>query len=298
MKRAIPIFIAFPLLLLISTCGSLGSFVDLGSLDLSEDNMKALGDAATAVSKSFEDITPEQEYYIGRAVGANIVSTHKAFSNQKANSYVNLIGQSLAVFSDRPETFGGYHFLILDSNEINAFASPGGLVFITRGLLRLADTEDMVAAIIAHEIGHVIKKHGLQSIQQARVTDAIGKLALTGAKIAGSQEVAELTAIFEDSIGDITKTLIVNGYSQGFEFEADKESARILKRTGYDPYALIRVLQIMEKELEPGGLDFAKTHPEPGDRIRNVQGEVGKNKADTAIVAERVKRFQEFKSLI
>jgi predicted Zn-dependent protease len=156
----------------------------------------------------------------------------------------------------------------------------------------------MVAAIIAHEIGHIVKKHGLQSIQQSRVTDALGKLALTGAKIAGSPEVAELTTIFEGSIGDITKTLVVNGYSQSFEFEADGTSARLLKNVGYDPFALIQVLQIMEKQLKPGGLDFAKTHPEPGDRISNVRGEVGKDKPDTSTAPERTKRFKEFKSLI
>ena len=84
---------------------------------------------ATAFGKSFQDITPEQEHYIGRAVAANVLAVYPPKDDERLNYYVNTLGQTLAQASDRPETFGGYHFLVLDSPEINAFAAPGGLIF-------------------------------------------------------------------------------------------------------------------------------------------------------------------------
>jgi predicted Zn-dependent protease len=275
----------------ITTLGVMGGVIDA-------DQAKSINKAGEAVSKTFEDITPEQEYYIGRSVGANILARYKPYNNKKANNYINLLGQSLALFSDRPETYGGYHFLILDSGEINAFACPGGDIFITRGLLRIAESEDMVASILAHEIGHVQKKHGLQSIKQARVTQALTLSALAATKVAGSQELSDLTAEFEGSLDDIIKTLVVNGYSKEFEKEADTTSAVILKRVGYDAYALIQALKLMEKQLKPGEPDFAKTHPDPEERIKSVKGTVGKTKPDTAVNAERQKRFAAFMALL
>ncbi|MGO9018190.1 MAG: hypothetical protein ACLQVJ_07545 [Syntrophobacteraceae bacterium] len=82
--------------------------------------------AAVAIGRSFQDISPEQEYYIGRAVAANVVSTYPPSQNDRLNLYLNTLGQTLAMASDRPETFGGYHFLMLDSAEINAFAALAG----------------------------------------------------------------------------------------------------------------------------------------------------------------------------
>jgi predicted Zn-dependent protease len=227
--------------------------------------------SAPAVQKSFEDITPEQEYYIGRAVGATILDRYSPCTEAGPTDYLNLLGRTLSLASDRPETFGGYHFLILDSDEINAFAAPGGLVFVSRGLLACADSEDTVAAILAHEIAHVVKQHGLQAIKKSRVTTALTSVAIASAQTAGSEEVAKLTTVFEDSISDITSTLINSGYSRAFEKEADLMAVEILKRVGYDPNALVRMLEVMELRLKPGGLDFAKTHPEPEVRIAEIR---------------------------
>ncbi len=247
-----------------SACSSLGS-VDTMSL------INIAAKSGEAVAKSFEDITPEQEYYVGRAVGANILHQYPPFDAAPANSYLNLLGQSLALVSDRPETFGGYHFLLLDSVEINAFAAPGGLIFVSRGLLRCADSEDAVAAILAHEIGHVVKQHGLKAIKTARFKDAglaIGKAAV---EELGSEELAKVTAAFSGTIDDITSTLVNSGYSRSAEKEADLAAVDILKRAGYDPRALVRMLEAMDGLLKPGGAGFAKTHPDPQDRIASIQ---------------------------
>jgi predicted Zn-dependent protease len=234
---------------------------------ISGDQADSITRSTEAVAKTFEDFTPEQEYFIGRSVGAVIVNRYKPYPNTEANNYLSLLGQALAQASDRPETFGGYHFLILDSEEINAFAAPGGLIFVSRGMLRCCKSEDAVAAVLAHEIGHVQFQHGIQSIEKARQTQALTILAAEGAKTFGGRTLSTLTKTFESSIGDITTTLINTGYSRSFEQEADAATVKTLSRAGYDPNGLVALLTEMEKYLKPGGLDFAKTHPSPRNRI-------------------------------
>ncbi len=230
--------------------------------------------AGKAAVRAAEDITPEQEYYIGRAVAASILAKYRPWQNQEANQYLNLLGQTLALASSKPQTYGGYHFLVLDSEEINAFGCPGGLILVTRGLLRCCRTEDQVAAVLAHEIGHVALQHGLGAIKQSRFLELGKVLAVEGAHHAGGN-VAALTSTFGGTVGDITQTLLVNGYSRSQEAAADKASAQNLGALGYDPKALIQVLEVMKTRLKPGGLDFAKTHPDPADRIEEVQETCG-----------------------
>jgi len=237
---------------------------------ISKEQSKSITRSTGALAKAAEDFTPEQEYYIGRSVGAVLVNRYQPLQNAQANGYLNLLGQALAQASDRPETFGGYHFLVLDSDEINAFATPGGLVFVSRGMLRCCRSEDAVAAVLAHEISHVQLRHGIQSIEQSRKTEALKVLAVEGTKTFGKKELADLTKTFESSIGDITSTLVNNGYSRGFEREADAAAVRILSRVGYDPNALVEMLREMGKRLKPGGADFAKTHPSPISRIGDI----------------------------
>ena len=240
------------------------------------EQAKSITRSTAAIAKTLEDFTPEQEYYIGRSVGAVIVNRYKPYPNAQANSYLNLLGQTLAQASDRPETFGGYHFLIIDSDEINAFAAPGGLIFVSRGMLRCCRSEDAVAAVLAHEIAHIQLRHGIQSIEKSRQTQALTILAAEGAKTFGKKELADLTKTFEGSINDITSTLINNGYSRSFEQEADASAVRTLSRVGYNPNALVAMLREMEGRLKPGGLDFAKTHPSPGSRIADIESIVGR----------------------
>ncbi|HOW68055.1 MAG TPA: M48 family metalloprotease, partial [Verrucomicrobiota bacterium] len=109
---------------------------------VSAEQSESINRSAQAIEKTFQDITPEQEYYIGRSVAATVLNTYKPFDQQQANNYLNLLGQTIAQFSNKPETFGGYHMLLMDSDEINAFAAPGGLVMISRGMVRCCKTED------------------------------------------------------------------------------------------------------------------------------------------------------------
>jgi predicted Zn-dependent protease len=267
--------------LMIAGCGTLSKVTELGTAAavaagaISTDQAQSINKSAQAVGKVFENITPEQEYFIGRTVAATILSQNKPFDNQAATDYLNTIGQYLALFSDRPETFGGYHFLIMDTDEINAFAAPGGLILVSRGMLKCCRSEEAVAAVLAHEIAHVVNNHGLQAIKKSRLTSAATVLAAESTKNLGGKELAELTKTFEDSISDITATMVNNGYSRQFETQADKGAVAILQRGGYDPRGLIAMLTEMSQHLKPDGKDFAKTHPDPKVRISDVQQLIG-----------------------
>jgi predicted Zn-dependent protease len=227
---------------------------------------------AKAVQKTWENLTPEQEYYIGRAVAAQVFQAYRPLDRPAANAYLNLLGQSLVVFSGRPETFGGYHFLLLDSEEINAFAAPGGLILVTRGMVRCCEQEDELAAVLAHEIAHVEKRHGLKAIKQGRLTEAFTIIAAESTAQAGNEQLASLTREFEGSVGDVVKTLTTSGYSRDQEREADATAVGLLQRAGYPDHAMITMLQRMDKRLAGArGLGFAKTHPSPRSRIDSLR---------------------------
>jgi beta-barrel assembly-enhancing protease len=269
-----------------------------GAAGIDSKDVQAIGQAAQAVAKSAEDITPEQEYYIGRAVAAKLLSTRKPYANKAANEYVNLIGRALANRSERPETFGGYHFLILDSDEINAFAAPGGLILVTRGLLRCAAGEDAVAAILAHEIAHIAKSHGLKAIKKDRLTKAMIGVGAAAMQTLGPEELAEQTATFKDSIGDITGTLVNSGYSRDLELEADKAALAYLANAGYDPRALSEMLKVMQTKLQSGGHDFSKTHPDPKKRIDAVEKALKGKKTPAATTESSAARQARFRAAL
>ncbi len=95
-----------------------------------------------ATSSAARPISEEEEYYVGRAVSAKILGSYQMSTDAYLTRYVNLIGKTVALNSDKPFTFGGYHFAVLDTDEINAFAAPGGTIFITRGMIRTTSNED------------------------------------------------------------------------------------------------------------------------------------------------------------
>ena len=143
-------------------------------------------------------------------------------------------------------------------------------------MIRCAEHEGALAAVLAHEIGHVQYKHGLQAIKKSRLSSALTTIAIEGIKAKAGGGLATLTGIFQNSINDITTTMINNGYSRSFERQADKAAVTIMQRVGYDPHGLIDMLKVMEKRLDPERQDFAKTHPSPASRIADIQKMIGK----------------------
>ena len=276
----------------LDTISQIGTSIGVATGTISQQQAASIKKTSSAVGKTFESITPEQEYYIGRAVAATILKTHKPYDNKHANHYLNVIGQTLASASDKPETFGGYHFLIMDTPEINAFAAPGGLIFVSRGLLRCCKSEDAFAAVLAHEIGHVQHEHGMQAIKKSRLTTAFTVIAAESAKSLGGKQLAELTSAFEGAIGDITSTMINSGYARKFETQADKAAVTIMERVGYNPYALKQMLSEMDKHIKSDSKGFARTHPDPKIRIKDIESLI-RNRGPVSQPPARKARFKK-----
>ena len=274
---------------MVNQATSMAADVAAGAGVITQDQAESTKRVGTAVTKTFQDITPEQEYYIGRTVAATVLTSYKALPNKELNAYLNEVGQALAQFSTKPETFGGYHFLALDSDDINAFAAPGGLILATRGLLKCCQTEDELAAVLAHEIGHVEKVHGLRAIKTGRLNSALTILAVEAGKNLAGEQLGEVTKAFDESINDISSTLLNSGYSRKLEYEADAAAVAILKKAGYTPGALVAMLENMAKNWDSSRKDFAATHPAPADRIKELQ-KIGVA-SSTASANSRQQRF-------
>ena len=281
--------LAAPALLAPRPVLAFGSFLEeLGGVV--PDEVSSIFESGKKIAGGFEDITPEQEYYIGRSVAAVILSKYPYANHRSSQKYINILGQTLAQASDRPETFGGYHFLVLNSDEINALSAPGGFIFVTRGLIQCCASEDAMAAVLAHEIGQVQRRHGLQAIQEARISQGVTSLALVGTSTMSGGKLKELTKTFDSSIKDITTTMIDSGYSRSFEEEADADAVVIMQRLGYDPNAIIDMLDVMRTRFTAKSMGFARTHPSPKDRIGNVTKIIGQYKRP-AVVKPRADRF-------
>ena len=259
---------------------------------ISQQDRDAIVRTSQALRSSFADITDQEEYYIGRAVAALILSRYPAYNNPALARYINLLGMSVVYSSDRPEIYGGYHFLVLDSDEVNAMAAPGGFVFVTRGLIKRCRDEETLAAILAHEVGHVSARHGLQSIKKSRLVDAFKVMGNEAASRLNSDQISQLTGLFEGALGDIVETMVVRGYDRKYEYEADSLSVKFTSRTGYNPNGLADFLKGMEKDKPAGaGSGWFKTHPAPEDRLARVQTVIAAVKPAPATLDVRTARF-------
>lgn len=256
-------------------------------------DVEAVEKTTQAVRKSFDEITDEEEYYIGRAVSGMILSRYPVYKNEALTSYVNRVGNAVVIYSDRPETYAGYHFLILDTDEVNALAAPGGFIFITRGLLNRCGDEEMLGTILAHEVGHVSAKHGLRSIKKSRLVDAFRIIGSEASKRYAPEKLAQLTDIFEDTLGDIAEKLIESGYDRKYEYEADELSVKTSIRTGYDANGLLDFLGTMvDDSSAESDRGWFKTHPSASDRIGRLQKQISTVQTMPSRNDARTERFQ------
>ena len=222
---------------------------------------------ARAFEAATEKVTPDQEYFIGRAVAANILSTYRIWNGNPAlTNYLNLICAAIVVNSPQPSLYNGYHVVILDTNEVNAFATSGGHIFLTRGLVNAAKSEEALAGVIAHEVAHIQLKHGINAIKTNRVTEALLLTATAGIGMVTGLDAEELTDILNESVGEIMQTMVNSGYSKEQEFEADVAAMYLMVAAGYDPSGLIDMLNILNTGPVRSAR-FNKTHPSPIQRI-------------------------------
>jgi predicted Zn-dependent protease len=254
------------------------AFLGVGHGDIAAGVIKGTFVGIAESKKAAEALTPENEYYLGRAVAANIAGNYKIFRNATLQSYVNKICQTIVINSPRPDIYNGYHVGILDTTEINAFATPGGHIFLSRGLIDSTKNEDELAAVIAHEIGHIQLQHALTSIRNARYVNAILSGAAAGfGEALGGGALSELANIMSESVNEMVTTLVSKGFSKNQEYQADAAAVSLLAASGYNPSGLLEMLEELKKtQGNDKTAGFGKTHPTPEQRIAAAKKVVAK----------------------
>lgn len=243
------------------------------------------------------DISELEEYEIGETVAAAILSVYTEQYAPRTKNYLNLIAQSLLRTSPRPTTKYGYTVGILDTDEINAFATSGGHIFITRGLLLSAKSEDALASVIAHEIAHIHLQHNLMSLKKDRQRKKIFNQADALLTEAFGEEVLE-NVDFAKEIRNSVNDMVNNGYSQTCEYEADAYAIELLDNAGYDTNGMFDMLKMLKRSLnekrEFPTSGFASTHPSPDNRLTKLKHLI----KNPSISKNAEKRLLRFKSII
>jgi len=259
------------------------------------DLATSISESSESIGKAAEAITPEQEYYIGRAVAGTIFYKYKVYHAPEVQLYLNKISKTLVMNSDKPVLYKGYYVEILDSDEINAFATSGGHILITKGLLSCANSEDALAAVLAHEISHIQLQHSIKAIKSSRATDAILKTAeATYVAAVGKDAKLELVDGLKDSVNDIVTIMVESGYSKIQEFAADENALKLMKNANYNTNAMNDMLLMLKEKSSGQTKGFCKTHPTPDARMNKLKKKYSSYKD----YQSQVVRTERFKKII
>ncbi len=234
---------------------------DFGNLDDLKGALKKAQKVKEKVNTATEDVPEPKEIEMGGGIASNLLGAAPLLKNAAVQKYVNDVGRWLAMQTERPDL--PWQFAVLDDDDVNAFAAPGGYIFITKGLLMHMKSEAELAGVLAHEISHVLRKHHLNAIKKGARTDLMVEFAGEAVKEkGGSQNLIKLA--------NAGTELYARGLDKEDEFEADRMGIVIAARAGYDPYGLPAVLQTLQS-LNPKDTKLAlmfKTHPALSDRLK------------------------------
>ena len=217
-------------------------------------------------------MSPEQEIALGYKSAPQMAAQMGGLSqNEKAQALVKQLGQRLVSQSFAAKSPYKFSFYVLaDPRTVNAFALPGGPIFITEGLLRLLKTEAELAGVLGHEIGHVIARHSSERLAKQQLTQG-----LLGALVVGSGDYT--TA----QIGQVVGSMINMSYGREDELESDSLGVRLMAEAGYDPRAMMRVMEVLA--TSSGGSrqpEFMSTHPAPENRSARIKEAIAKQFPD------------------
>ena len=222
---------------------------DFGSID-----WEKAAKVVQKVKKANTEVNEPQEIELGGGIASSLLGAAPLLDNPALQSYVNRVGRWIALQSERPDL--PWHFGVLDDADINAFAAPGGYVFITKGLLARMNSEAELAGVLAHEISHVLRKHHLQALKKGARRELMADLADDAIESHGGDErLSKLVSAGTE--------LYARGLDKEDEFESDRMGVVLAARAGYDPYGLPAVLQTLQS-INPADSNLAlmfKTHP-------------------------------------
>ena len=248
-----------PLIVLVFICCSTAA-ASVFALDLDLNRLFSAGkDLATATT----GVDEKDEIAMGREIAGRMLGAAPLVADPELQAYVNRVGRWVASQTERPDL--PWHFGVLDTSTINAFAAPGGYVLITRGLYDILDNEAQLAGVLGHEIGHIVRRHHITVMQKSAALSA-------GTKLAQRDDRAQ---ILNNMIGTGAE-VFARRLDKSAEFEADAIGVVLAARAGYSPYGLVDVLQ----KLAMHGADdtslalLFKTHPLPGDRLSQLGDEL------------------------
>lgn len=238
------------------------------------DKLTKVVDTAKKVQKGAQalaPIGPEEEKIIGESVALQIIARYGGLvRDDEIARRVNLIGRALAYYSSRPAlpwTFG-----VLDSESVNGFSAPGGFVFITRGLYELAgDSDDALAAVLAHEIAHITGRHALNIIDRGQFVGGVTDLAAERSSDVALVQ-SQLSA-FDLGIEKVLNTLLEKGFDPQTEFAADQQGRELALTVGYAPGALRLVLTKLQQQGSGAPAGVFSTHPPLADRVARLPAE-------------------------
>jgi len=229
------------------------------------------------------DISAEISF--GREIAARILGRYPAYNNPSMIKYINLVGASLALSTNRPEL--EFHLMVLDTDEINAYAAPGGYIFITKGALQYMKDESELAGVLAHEIAHVTEKHIVKDLK-IKGTDETSDFAKL---IGGSSGAAR--AAFDQAVSLGVELIFKDDYKKEDEMQADKTGVTISALTGYDPTGLARYLYRIKPIKEKIPPPANSTHPTFEARVAQINDVITKNGINYSVLAKNNNRFAE-----
>jgi len=210
--------------------------------------------------------TPE-EISMGQKIHQQLMKEEKLSRNPALIARVNRIGQKLALVSDRQDY--EYHFYVIEKSDLNAFTVPGGNIYIYTGLLEKLTTDDEVAAVLAHEIGHCSARHTIKKYQAALGYNFVGDIILNKLNLGTNmKQIASLSS-------DALSSLVFSAYSRSDEYQSDKLGLKYMDLAGYDLNGMVKSFEALEKAGEKGSAPvFLRSHPYISDRIRAVKEEI------------------------
>ena len=242
----------------------------------------------TELKPGFNMFSPDDDVEMGRQVSREAEQELSLIDDALLGEYINRLGQQLATVTPfEPYT---YQFTLVNDSSINAFALPGGFIYINRGILEAADREAEVAGVIAHEIGHVALRHGTNQVSKAYLAQA--PLALLGGLFGGGSGVGSI--LTQLGVGFGANSLFLK-FSRDAERQADLLGAQILFDAGYDAKGMTEFFEKMEAEAGGSGSEFFSSHPNPGNRLGNVGEEIERLGEPPATYFDNFSEFRRIK---